>query len=169
MEFTNFREVDLEKPVHLVGQYLLIDPCYVIPDEMWDSFCSEISDLGDNPMAFDLNGETAIVFGTAYGDGCYPVDDSHNCEIVGECGVDAELLSFLPADEEVLKGKYGNHSLGVLVDLDAEFEHEGGDARVGNISVLTGGHFTKDDEYENYYDEDTEEEEYEDAYEDEDE
>ena len=115
---------------------------------MWDKYCDKIFTIEkecdwSKAIVFDLNGKTAVQFSTAHGDGCYPVDDGN--KIIGKCGVDAGLLSFLPVDDEVLAAELVKRGdCGVFVDLNAIFEYSNpkGDARVGNILVTTGGGFS---------------------------
>lgn len=140
MEFKNFQPVTTDNPVHLKGKYMLVDPCYIIPEEMWDDYCNE-TNFGNQTIVFELNGKIAVQFSTNCGDGCFPVDNDN--EIIGECGVDSGSLSFLPVNDEVLASK--NANLGVIIKLDSIFEENNGDARVGNIIVTTGGPWTTEE------------------------
>lgn len=190
-KITNWRIAP--KDLQLKGRYLAIDPCYVVPDKLWDAFCDEHTKLelvpGGSPMGHpykdsdgeikmksdyledfrrtgkccDINGRTCVIFSTAYGDGCYPI--YKNGTLLGECGVDAGLLSFLDIDEETIKAVKRDeedecdiNSLGVFVELDGLFTMpSNGNAVVGDVSLLTD----EDDKEEN----EEEEEEYEDNYE----
>ena len=69
------------------------DPCYVVPNELWDSFCGF-----DSKNQVKVNYKNLpcdfFVWSTAYGDGCF--DLKKNGDVVAELGVDAGMLSMIP-------------------------------------------------------------------------
>ena len=138
------------------GKYLVIDPCYVFgePGLLWTTICNGLSHyeetcgLGKVDSVFmsvvtKSNNYQVLIFGTAYGDGVYPVIDDGRC--LGNAGVDAGLLSFIPA--ELIKEIGASDRLGVWVELpeSASIEVSNGDARIGSLFVDTGG-CTEDNE-----------------------
>lgn len=80
------------------------DPCYVPefdPVPVWNDFCDLIfsDDFKKNPgesHVVSYNGIEFVFGSTAHGDGCYPVNIRGATH--GRCGVDAGLLSVIPAD-----------------------------------------------------------------------
>ena len=133
----------------LVGKYLVIDPCYVFgnPDVLWSDICNAFYPPEDKhghgyesvtmKVETESGTHTVVMFGTAYGDGEYPVFD--NDEYIGSSAVDAGLLSFVPA--ELIEEIDASDHLGTWVQLveDAKVNIEGGDATCGNIFVDTCG------------------------------
>jgi len=71
------------------------DPCYVVPDKRWDSFCGRyICYVRDHQVKVTDEGETFYSWSTAYGDGEY--DLKKDGKIVASLGVDAGMLSVIP-------------------------------------------------------------------------
>ena len=88
------------------------------------------------------------IWGTRYGDGGYPVIDQE--ELVGVAGVDAGCLAIIPME---LVNEYQEAYVsgdGVVVSIVGEFtpRFEEGDGFFGNISVITSGLFTDEEEEE---------------------
>jgi len=71
------------------GVYILGDPCYVIPENMWDDFCE--STKGYNYKRLEHEGHTAMAFGTDHGDGAFYDQQGR------EYGVDAGMIGLVPA------------------------------------------------------------------------
>ena len=136
---------------HWVG-----DPCYVVPEEYWDSLCA-------NWQAYDKKhqddedykhhyvaevqdeeaGQCFHLWSTAYGDGCYPLFVNDNK--VADLGVDAGTLSVIPMsliEHWNKKGLIGNYQdMGHVVKaqhLRGELICEGGDFFWGDVSLPTG-------------------------------
>jgi hypothetical protein len=84
-----------------------------------------------------------VMFNTAYGDGNYPV--LNDGVLLGNSGVDAGLLSFIPA--ELIEELEASDFLGTWVELpyDSKFRVEGGDAHVGPLFVDTCGCYEDED------------------------
>jgi len=71
------------------GNYILGDPCYVIPDDKWDDFCT--STKGYNHKKYTgTDGRMAMAFGTAFGDGVFYDQQGR------EYGVDAGMIGLVP-------------------------------------------------------------------------
>lgn len=69
------------------------DPCYVVPDDLWDSFCSL-----DSEHQVKVNYKNLpcyfFVWSTAWGDGEYEL--KMNGEVIASLGVDTGMLSMIP-------------------------------------------------------------------------
>ena len=78
------------------------DPCYVYPDERWESFCDAnfAYEREHNPDRHHIgkitedSGKVWYGWSTAYGDGCYALQRSG--VTVARLGVDAGMLSAIP-------------------------------------------------------------------------
>jgi hypothetical protein len=107
----------------LSGKLWIVDPCYVVPDELWNSVCGQMfSEKFKNcsEYLFRSCGMDFFVIGTAYGDGTYPV--YRNGVRIGSCGVDAGLLSAIPVElvqiwRNIDSSNQAPEKLGVLVDV----------------------------------------------------
>lgn len=86
------------------GTYYLGDPCYSVPDELWDELLQD-SDYFNKPSG-TVAGHTVYAFGTKYGDGVY--QDKRGREYP----VDAGLIGLVP---EALATKE--------MPLDLDFAH----------------------------------------------
>ena len=141
------------------GQYLVVDPCYVIGgDPFWDHLCkySFPPDLPSRDQFYlKLDNEyVCYVFDTRYGDGHYPVNDETT---YGGIGVDAGILSLIPMP--YINKHDLDYGPGVIVTLrhDSIPVNDSGNVICGNITITTG-ELDYEDEYED--EEDEEEEEY---------
>ncbi len=115
------------------------DPCYVIPDDEWGNFLTEMwkGDTTDGVFVETSRGDV-FVWQTVYGDGEYPVERSG--VRVGSCGVDAGLLSimFYNTAFKLLKDQKELERLGcILENVSGVAETSGGDMEIGQIKVLT--------------------------------
>ncbi len=126
------------------GKYLVTDPCYVYPDKFWSEFCNLIGDGG----LLSADGKNFFVWGTAYGDGAYPVFSESSGEIKGEAAVDAGLLAIIPLAlvKKWYKRRPGHVSLDKLtveLDIPIEFtiQESGGDVKFAGYGISTGGGF----------------------------
>ena len=148
---------------------LVVDPCYILQEDFdegpYDALCRACTptyqpENSDKNLFIEMEceGEYAFIFGTRYGDGCYPV--SQGSELKGRAPVDAGILGIFP--ESMLKkidASTDNNQLGVVVDgVSGHVEHDNGNVTFGRsapryeyIEVVTG---------EEAYDEEEEEEEY---------
>jgi hypothetical protein len=126
------------------GRYLVIDPCYVFgkPRELWSRICNELKEGPDrdarDPLIMTVDNNKVFIFSTAYGDGCYPV--SQDEEVIGECGVDAGLLSFIP-EKLITSLNHKREDLGTWVDIDMdsiiEWQSIPGNVQIDNVYVDT--------------------------------
>lgn len=72
------------------GEYWLGDPCYAVPDELWDSLL-ESSDFFNLPVGL-AGKHKVLAFGTAYGDGMY------RDQLGNMYPVDAGLIGLVPVE-----------------------------------------------------------------------
>lgn len=131
------------------GRYIVIDPCYIFPDEHWGSFVSNNYDNGEEGkdlQGADVELETGRFFfcATAYGDGEYPL--FRGCsEHLGDLGVDAGILSLIPIDLAKTWPEFEeNKHLGIEVNVDEDFAirilgrgSRPGDWKFSNYRVIT--------------------------------
>jgi hypothetical protein len=155
--------------LHLKGEYVIIDPCYIWGslhhsskawDEIhkmweWDKYPNN---CGHDWVTCEKDGKTILMFGTAYGDGSYPVYQSGI--MIGEFGVDSGKVAVIPKE---LIPKNNNHT-GVEVTLDGTLDGlvgiSAGNAIIGDVQIVTDH---SDDEDEDDFDEEDEEIEEEDT------
>lgn len=146
------------------GTYVITDPCYVFPDEMWSDLCDKIfcreDDMGEGKKkspdtgAIEMDGHQIWWGQTAHGDGGYTVRLYGGK--VGEFGVDAGLFAIFPV-EFVKKYKpdlLDEKTLACTLSIPAGVvSYNGGDMDCGQVAVCTSG---KDDDEEDDEDEDEE-------------
>ena len=140
------------------------DPCYVVPEEYWDSLCNNWSaydkkhqnDEDYKPhyvaeVQDEQVGQCFHLWSTAYGDGTYPLFVNDNK--VADLGVDAGTLSVIPMsliehwNKQGLIGDY--QDMGHVVEaehLRGELICEGGDFTWGALGLPTGHMEDEDDE-----------------------
>ena len=147
---------------------LVVDPCYILQEDFdggpYDALCRACSptyqpENRDKNLFIEMEceGEYAFIFGTRYGDGCYPV--SQGSELKGRAPVDAGILGVFP---ESMLEKIGvstdNNQLGVVVDgVSGHVEHDNGNVTFGwgsrhydYIEVVTGQEAYDEEEEEEY-------------------
>lgn len=116
------------------------DPCYAPElssddDETWQEFCSFYFDAGGDNEGFliaEHRGVEFLVGGTAHGDGCYELN------IGGHCGVDAGLLSVIPAGAFGLDPDSGDDYGGNFVEIDGRcYMDEYHTFHAGSVNVIT--------------------------------
>jgi len=130
------------------GKYLIVDPCYVIGgDPFWQALCNYSFPSGEenrDPIYVTIGEYEIFCWGTAYGDGCYPVSDGSNS---GNAGVDAGMLSVVPMEFiEENNLDFGKEN-GVIVTLEKNsipYVNDG-NLTLGNITAIT-----KEEEDEEY-------------------
>lgn len=76
------------------GLYYIGDPCYVIDEDKWDSFCHKIP---RHDMLMEFEGLDVLVHDTAHGDGLYETNTMQNI------AVDSGLIAILPMELAVRK------------------------------------------------------------------
>ena len=136
-------EFSAEKQELPEGDYVVIDPCYVIgEDPFWGKYCNwmfrgDYDEQEGRAAHFIKTGEHLIyAFGTAFGDGAYPV--MNNGKNVGVAGVDAGMLCLCPMKfikEYNLQTRWGTE---VKLERNAVPEYDKGNVFCGNIQVITG-------------------------------
>ena len=132
------------------GRYFIGDPCYVIPDDLWDEFCELSLDkgtAGQGTGVLQFHGHMMLAADTAFGDGTYT--DQGGVEY----GVDAGMLAVVPealgnqTDEGEMK------RLGNVVEFPSQFIAAacGGKFNFGGIYIDTAP-VDEDDEDVDYSD-----------------
>ena len=129
------------------GKYLVTDPCYVLDGESGEEGaygkCCDITCGPERHGYFRLNEDNpnsvVFVFGTAFGDGGYPIykDGSE----IGSSSVDSGQIAFIPFAPFEDRGEGLMHdSHGAIVTLDKPTvveEIRRGDFKVGKYEVYT--------------------------------
>ena len=128
------------------GTYVITDPCYVFPDEMWSDLCDKIFCREDEDKecpesgVIEMDGHQIWWGQTAYGDGGYAVRVYGSK--VGEFGVDAGLFAIFPV-EFVKKYKpdlLEEKTLACTLSIPAGVvSYDGGDMDCGQVAVCTSG------------------------------
>ena len=130
------------------GTYVITDPCYVFPDEMWSDLCDKIfcreDDMGEGKKecpdtgVIEMDGHKIWWGQTTHGDGSYAVR-VHGSK-VGEFGVDAGMFAIFPV-EFVKKYKpdlLEEDTLACTLPIPAGVvSYDGGDMDCGQVSVCT--------------------------------
>lgn len=129
------------------GKYLVTDPCYVLDGEYGEGGaydkCCDITCGPERHGYFRLNEDkpnsVVFVFGTAFGDGGYPIyKDSSE---IGSSSVDSGQIAFIPFAPFEERGEGLMHdSHGAIVTLDKPTvveEIRRGDFKVGDYEVYT--------------------------------
>jgi len=154
MHYSKPKDRDLN--IDAACDYWVGDPCYVVPDQYWDSLCANWAaydkkhqydtDYKHHYVAEVQDEESGLCFhlwSTAYGDGCYPL--FVNDDKVASLGVDAGTLSVIPMTlikHWVEQGLIGSYlECGHVVDakhLRGDMICEEGDFFWGDLSLPTG-------------------------------
>ena len=109
------------------GEYWLGDPCYAVPDDLWDALLHSSDFFMDKPIG-TVDGFNVLAFGTAYGDGVYL--DQHD----NEYPVDAGLIGLTPVKLAV-GIPFGSHR--VTFYRDTECTGHEGVMRFGDYKINT--------------------------------
>jgi hypothetical protein len=143
------------------GEYWIIDPCYVIPDEDWGDLLRATGLLGTYDLdklyltprpkneqygSFKWKGHTLASSTTMYGDGGYSDSDGY------DYSVDAGCIGAVPV-ALCEKDRYTDFSmLGRKVTFDKPFEfwYEDGRIHVGHIVIDTADDFGDDCDDDNW-------------------
>jgi hypothetical protein len=158
MKILDIQKLEDVEPFRMKCNAYIGDPCYVIKDRAtWADLCDKMWDgkidrTRDGAVVTTDKGKFFIC-STAYGDGCYPVNEGDS--MVSEVGVDAGLLSIIPLEllDEVEAGD-NLYSLGYKTEVNGVVTAEGGNFDIGNLSVITDGTSDDDDDDEEYLDDD---------------
>lgn len=134
LAFTNHKiSLSLKK-----GQYVIPDPCYVFPDDMWSDLCEVFcnDDNGDNGV---LNVDRFNIWWgqTKYGDGEYQVLNGGFTQ--GSFGVDAGLFAIFPIEFINKHGsKYPIDTVGVKLEMEGVVKYNDGNMKCRSVTVETG-------------------------------
>ena len=138
------------------GEYIIIDPCYVMPDDAYQKMIDTIystSHMEENQ--FTYKGKTMVVFGTAYGDGGYPNTFNNNNILV-----DSGQIAIIPTSvltKKVIKSN-ANCSVVVTFENNVQCRNNDGIMEFGNITVDTRPEEDEEDEEDNWYEDEDEDE-----------
>jgi hypothetical protein len=117
MEYMN--ETKVMRVLVPAGTYFLGDPCYAVPDALWDDLLQSCDYFQSNPIG-EVKGHKVLAFNTKYGDGTY-VDQNGN-----EFGVDAGMIGLVPEaliDKDEMCANHGkdfNNHPGLWVEFHNE-------------------------------------------------
>jgi hypothetical protein len=116
------------------GTYVLGDPCYAVPDNLWNEAGQSCDWWQSNPVAtVTVEGKEYKIlgFGTAHGDGIY------NCRDGIEYPVDAGMIGLVPI--ELANPQDPDFPLNSLVVFDRETlcTNDDGVMQFGNIHIDT--------------------------------
>lgn len=118
------------------GHYVLGDPCYAVPDNLWSELL-ESCDCFEDSAVGHAGGHNVLAFSTAYGDGEYYDDDGRGF------GVDAGLIGLVPVAMMTEKEKQGiaGHNLSHYVSFSDSVEcwAEDGVLHFGETTIDTNG------------------------------
>ncbi len=131
--FTNHKlSISLKK-----GQYVITDPCYVFPDDMWNDLCDKAFCNDDDNGVLDVDGFNIWWGQTKYGDGEYNVRLGGSSQ--GSFGVDAGLFAIFPIEFINKHGsKHSINSLGVKIEMEGLVQYNDGNMKCRSVSVDTG-------------------------------
>lgn len=146
---------ETERVMIPAGKYVLGDPCYSVPDKLWDSLLDscgyfDVRDRGSNVGTIEVNDKTYSVlgFGTAYGDGSFKGSDGN------EYCVDSGLIGLVPLElaemKDDLKDCYLDAGLVQIVEFTANTlcTNHDGDMVFGDITINTAHWDEEDDDYD---------------------
>jgi hypothetical protein len=128
------------------GTVVITDPCYYIPDEIWQSLCDDVWFDNGKTTAFTsagtiLIGNIKILYSsTAHGDGSYTVE---GCTGITqkEFGVDSGVMSVITLDDfEKLSNDDPSTGLYAMAeDFDGTITASGNGNFGGDLEVITDG------------------------------
>jgi len=122
------------------GKYVIVDPCYVVPDDDWMPLLDSAKFFDDDVAeGWTPDGKHVVGFGTAYGDGFYADNQG------GGYGVDAGLIGIVRAEDFD-----GAEWEGCLYEFDQPFEcySEDGVLHFGHVVIDTANSDEYDEEFE---------------------
>lgn len=137
------------------GTYVITDPCYVFPDDMWADLCDQIfcheDKDGKSPEAgvIEMDGHKIWWGQTAHGDGGYAVRVYGGK--VGEFGVDAGLFAIFPVEfvQKYKPDMLNSPTLACTLSMPAgAVSYDGGDMDCGQVAVCTSGADHDEDDQE---------------------
>jgi hypothetical protein len=122
------------------GSYLITDPCYVFPDEIWSDLCDQVFCPDDNCResgVIEMDGHKIWWGSTKSGDGCYPVRQ-YGAK-VGEFCVDAGLFAIFPIEfvQKYKPDMVGDKRFGTTVTMGGAVSYRDGNMDCGQITAET--------------------------------
>jgi hypothetical protein len=126
-------ETKHRKVIVPAGKYYLGDPCYAVPNSLWDKLLGSCNFF--NNCVGEVNGHKVLAFNTAHGDGVY-ADQFEN-----EFPVDAGIIGLVPEaliDMEEFQGNYPDMpGIWVKYDYETVCETDGKTLRFGKHRIET--------------------------------
>lgn len=126
-------ETKYRKVVVPAGKYFLGDPCYAVPNRLWDALLGS-SKFFAHPVG-EVEGHKVLAFNTAYGDGVYE-DQFQN-----EFPVDAGLIGLVPEalvdKDEFAKNYPSIPGIWVKYDYETTCETDGKNLSFGKHHIKT--------------------------------
>ena len=164
----NFTPVESGKYNFEGQKCLVVDPCYILNDDWdnpYDALCRASGPVYEPEnrdkslfIEMECEGEYAFIFGTRYGDGCYPVSQDH--KLIGRAGVDAGILGVFPETmlkkiDLLINSRGEGNQLGVVVEgVNGHVDHDNGNVSFKGLSnyieVVTGDEAYEEEEEEEY-------------------
>jgi hypothetical protein len=115
------------------GEYFIGDPCYVIPDDIWDEWCTTLKMKDGEVMT---NGIKWVINSTHWGDGLYEGSDGY------AYGVDAGTLGMVPAALfDPWKKESAGMTLGTFHTFDTEITYRVSRGKNVTIFTISSGSF----------------------------
>lgn len=129
------------------GTYYIGDPCYAIPDEQWDSWCTSMDKFedyhGDVEMVnggfgFEHEGEQVWCANTEWGDGTWPDQYGNEYSVdAGIIGVVPEALIDVNPNSPAVDPVVVNGGHVVRIDHEFEVDRNGGIITIGPYIIDT--------------------------------
>lgn len=149
--------VSTEKQQYFEGTIVVTDPCYVLPAEVWEVLCSHVwfPEETKSPFAsggtISYKGTTFLYGGTAHGDGSYTVKEADSK--TDEFGVDSGLMCVaLIEDVKLFQKNVLTPGLYAIVEDFAGDVQYSNNNFTGDLSVITDGSDSKEDEEDDWDD-----------------
>jgi hypothetical protein len=156
----NFK-LSLPASLHFYGDIIVTDPCYFIPDDMWQELCKrwfegDATDYANGGVIELESGGKILYSNTAYGDGEYPVyagkfKSVHN----DHTGVDAGMIGVITVEDvQKLNPEFNVNDKWYprINGFSGTIEADGHGNFIGDLEVSTSS-----EKQEEYYEENEEE------------
>jgi hypothetical protein len=130
------------------GDYVITDPCYIIPEDMWDDLCEQVFTDTAECGVIEIDGYKIWWGLTAYGDGGYKVKQNYGT--AGSFGVDAGMFAIFPLEFVEKHSKdpkiLDDSRFAVQVKMDGFVEYKDGRMICNGVEVDTKSNNRDDDE-----------------------
>lgn len=149
--------VSTENQQYFEGTIVVTDPCYFLPDEVWEALCEQAwypdgkqTPLADGGTIF-YKGTTILYSNTAHGDGTYTVKEADSK--TDEFGVDSGIMCVALIEDAKLfqKDAFTPGLYAIVKDFAGDVHFEKGNFQ-GDLTVITDGFDSKEDETDDWDD-----------------